>query len=111
MNTSHYKIIVFVPLTHTDVVRKAMGDAGAGVIGNYHYCSFSSIGIGRSFPLKGANPFIGEVGILEEIEEERIEMVCAKHKVKEVINAMRTVHPYDEVAFDIFQIIDDKEFD
>lgn len=111
MNISHYKIVVFVPLSHADRLRKAMGDAGAGVIGNYDYCSFSSVGVGRSVPMEGAKPFIGELGKLEEIEEERIETVCSKEKMKDVITAIRTVHPYDEVAFDIFASIDENEFD
>ena len=67
------KIIVFVPLTHADIVRQAIGDAGGGKIGNYSHCSFSSNGIGRFKPLEGAHPAIGEVGKFEEVQEERIE--------------------------------------
>ena len=99
------KIIVFVPKTHTDVVRQAMGDAGAGKIGNYSYCSYSSDGVGRYKPLNGAKPFIGEVGRLEEVIEERIEVVCDKDKAKEVITAMKKAHPYEEVAFDIYPLL------
>ena len=99
------KIVVFVPLTHTDIVRKAMGDAGAGEIGNYNYCSFSSRGTGRFTPLKGANPTIGEVNKAEEVEEERIEVICPKDKAKEVIGAIKKVHPYEEVAFDIYPLV------
>lgn len=72
------KIVVFVPKTHTGMVRKAMGDAGAGRIGNYSHCSFSIDGIGRYKPLEGAHPAIGEVGKFEGVEEERIECVCEK---------------------------------
>lgn len=99
------KIVVFVPITHADIVRKALGDAGAGEIGKYSYCSFSSRGIGRYKPLEGAKPTIGEVGKLEEVEEERIEVVCPKNKAKEVIAAMKKVHPYEEVALDIYPLI------
>ena len=99
------KIVIFVPLTHTDIVRKAMGDAGAGNIGNYNYCSFSSRGIGRFTPLKGANPAIGRVNKKEEVEEERIEVVCPKEKAKEVVAAIKKVHPYEEVALDIYPLI------
>lgn len=90
------KIVVFVPKTHTDVVRQAMGNAGAGKIGNYSHCSYSSDGVGRYKPLDGAKPFIGAVGKSEEVAEERIEFVCDKSKVKEVVAAMRKVHPYEE---------------
>lgn len=99
------KLVVFVPETHTDIVRRAMGEAGAGVIGNYDYCSFSIKGIGRFKPLKGAKPAIGEVGKLEEVKEERIETVCPEEKLDKVIAAIKKVHPYEEVAFDIYPLI------
>jgi hypothetical protein len=103
-NVKNVKIIVFVPETHTDVVRKAMGDAGAGIIGNYSHCTFSSKGIGRFRPESGANPSIGEVGKFEEVVEERIETVCPREKIEEVIKAIKKVHPYDEVALDVYQL-------
>ena len=64
-----FKIVVFVPESHTDIVREAMGKAGAGKIGNYTFCSFSSKGIGRFKPEEGAHPAIGEIGKLEAVEE------------------------------------------
>lgn len=100
------KLVVFVPETHTDVVREAMGKAGAGVIGNYNFCSFSIKGVGRFKPLEGAKPAIGEVGRLESVNEERIETVCPREKVKEVVEAIKKVHPYEEVAFDIYPLDD-----
>lgn len=103
------KVVVFVPLTHTDVVRQAIGDAGAGVIGNYSHCSFSSRGIGRYKPLEGAKPAIGEVGKYEEVEEERVEFVCPKDKVKSVMQAIKKVHPYEEVALDIYPLLNEEE--
>lgn len=103
------KIVVFVPLTHADLVRQAMGDAGAGEIGHYTHCSFSSVGIGRYIPGSGAKPFIGKVGKMEEVEEVRLEMICPKDKTKEVITAMKKVHPYEEVAFDIYPLLNEEE--
>lgn len=103
------KIVVFVPLTHTNVVRKVMGDTGAGVIGNYSHCSFSSRGIGRFKPLERANPAIGKVGKPEEVEEERIEAVCPKNKAKGIIAAIKKVHPYEEVALDIYPLVDENK--
>lgn len=99
------KLVVFVPETHADVVRKAMGKAGAGVIGNYSHCSFSIKGVGRFKPLRGAKPAIGEVGNLEEVKEERIETVCPEEKLDRVIAAIKKVHPYEEVAFDIYTLV------
>ncbi len=104
MNSTHVKIVVFAPETHTDIVREAMGKAGAGKIGNYSHCSFSSKGIGRFKPEDGANPHIGEVGKFEEVAEERIETVCSREKLREVIFAIKEVHPYDEVALDVYPL-------
>jgi hypothetical protein len=103
------KIVVFVPKTYTDIVRQAMGDAGAGRIGNYSHCSYSVNGIGRYKPMKGSKPFIGEIGKFEEVEEERIECVCDRDKAKSVIVAMKKVHPYEEVAFDVYPLISEDE--
>ncbi|MFA6554281.1 MAG: hypothetical protein WCS89_02120 [Candidatus Paceibacterota bacterium] len=98
------KIVVFVPETHTDVVREAMGKAGAGKIGNYSFCTFSSKGTGRFRPDAGADPHIGEVGKFEEVAEERIETVCARENLSELVKAVKKIHPYDEVAFDIYSL-------
>jgi len=102
--TKNIKIAVFVPETHTDVVREAMGKAGAGKIGNYSFCSFSTKGVGRFKPEVGADPYIGEVGKFEEVIEEKIEMVCPREKLQEAIMAIKEVHPYDEVALDVYPI-------
>lgn len=100
-----YKIITFVPIQDADKVRMAMGDAGAGVLGNYHHASFSSRGIGRFIPGEGSNPTIGEVGQMSEVEEERIEVICEADKVKDVISAIRKTHPYEEVPLEIYQLV------
>ena len=99
-----YKIVVYVPLTHTDNVREAIGNAGGGKLGKYTYCSFSTRGIGRFKPEEGANPHIGAVGKLEEVEEERIEVTCHNDVVKNVIEAIKRAHPYEEVAMDVYQL-------
>ena len=98
------KIVVFVPETHADAIRQAMGDAGAGKIGNYTHCSFSSKGTGRFLPGAGAQPAIGETGKFESVAEERIEMVCERGVLQNVITEMKKVHPYEEVAFDIYPL-------
>lgn len=104
MPIQNVKIVIFVPETHTDIVRNAMGVAGAGKIGNYSHCTFSTKGIGRFKPESGANPHIGEVGKFEEVIEERIETICAREKLQEVIDAIKKVHPYDEIAMDIYPL-------
>jgi len=83
-----------------------MGKAGAGIIGNYTFCSISSKIIGRYKPENGANPFIGKVGQLETVEEERIEVQCAREKLHDVVLAIKSVHPYEELALDIYPLED-----
>jgi hypothetical protein len=106
MSSKNVKLVVFVPLSHTDVVRQALGEAGAGKIGNYEFCSFSSSGVGRYKGNENSNPFIGEKGVLESAEEERIEVVVPREILKEVVEKMKSVHPYEEVAFDIYPLED-----
>ena len=98
------KLVVFVPVSHGDAVRKAMGDAGAGVIGNYSFCTFTAKGVGRFRAEEGASPSVGKVGALEEVVEERIETVCRKDIVKEVIAAIKKVHPYEEAPIDVYPL-------
>jgi hypothetical protein len=104
MNSKNVKIVVFVPETHTDAVREAMGKAGAGKIGNYSYCTFSSKGIGRFKPEQGADPHVGTVGKFEEVAEERIEILCSRENLTAVIKAIKEAHPYDEVALDVYPL-------
>ena len=99
------KIIVTVPESHAGAVREAAGKAGAGRIGKYSFCSFSIKGVGRSKPEQGADPYIGTVGKMEEINEERIEFTCDKSCMKEVIEAIKKAHPYEELALDIYPLI------
>lgn len=104
------RIVVFVPTTHADLVRQAMGEAGAGKIGNYSFCSFSTVGTGRFKPSDQANPAIGAIGKLNTVQEERIEVVCAKDKVSAVTTAIKQAQPYEEVVIDIYPVLDVEDF-
>jgi hypothetical protein len=99
-----HKIVVYVPLANADALREAIGNAGGGKLGNYSFCSFSTKGIGRFLPQKGAHPAIGEVGNLEEVEEERIEITCDSEVLSGVIAAIKKVHPYEEIAMDVWPL-------
>jgi len=101
---NQHKIVVYVPLTHTDAVREAIGTAGGGKLGKYSFCSFSMRGIGRFKPEEGAHPHIGKVGELEQVEEERIEVTCDSRVVGNVLAAIKRAHPYEEVAMDVWQL-------
>jgi len=101
---AQHKIVVFVPLSHAKEVREAIGRAGGGRLGNYSHCSFSMRGIGRFRPEQGAQPAIGHVGKLEEVEEERIEVTCDSHLLRDVIAAIVSAHPYEEPALDVWPL-------
>lgn len=102
--TKRIKIVIFVPETHADIVREALGNAGGGVIGNYSHVTFSTKGTGRFLPMKGAHPAIGQVGTLEAVAEEKIESVVSRENLEHVMQAIMAVHPYEEPAIDIYPI-------
>lgn len=104
MTISKVKLVVFTPISHADVVRQALGEVGAGKIGNYVFCSFSSRGIGRFCGNEKTNPAIGKAGEYEAVEEERIEVVVPREILKQVMEKVRSVHPYEEVAFDVYSL-------
>lgn len=98
------KIAVFVPESHEDEVREALGKAGAGAIGDYEFCSYTLSGTGRFRPTQDADPFIGEAGKLEHTAESKIEVVIRKYEKDRTIKAMIAAHPYEEVAYDVFTL-------
>ena len=104
------KIFVTIPLENVEEVRNAVCEAGAGIIGEYSYCSTSTKSIGTFIPNENANPHIGERNKLEFVEEEKLEFVCDVEKVKSVIKELRKSHPYEEPAIDIIPLIDESEF-
>lgn len=104
MTPLKYKLVVYVPTKNADEVRNAIGSANGGKIWKYSNCSFSTSGIGRFKPEQGADPHIGKVGKAESVEEERIEVTLDAKIVGNVISAMKEVHPYDEVAYDLYPL-------
>jgi hypothetical protein len=102
--TERHALVVYTPATHTDLVLKAIGDAGAGRIGNYSHCSFVSPGIGSFTPRNGAEPFLGQVGRNEKVAEDRIECVVEEPLLAGVVAALRAAHPYEEPAFMSWQV-------
>lgn len=91
-------LVVFSPIAESHALRKTLGEAGAGQIGNYKDCSYSSQGTGRFTPGPDALPHVGNKGQQEEVVEERIEVIFESHKRNQVLNAMLASHPYEEVA-------------
>jgi hypothetical protein len=103
------KISTTVPVENADELRTALGKAGAGEFGDYRYCSFSVTGKGRFLPVDGANPHIGQVGKLEVVEEEQIEVICDRGIAKKVITALKAAHPYEEVIVDVTPLLSEED--
>lgn len=109
-NVNRVKIFVTIPVENVEEVRNAVCEAGAGIIGDYTYCTSSTKSIGTFIPNDNANPYIGENNKLEFVEEEKLEFVCDVDKVKTVISKLRKVHPYEEPAIDIIPLLDEEDF-
>lgn len=105
------KIFVTIPQENVEEVRNAICNAGAGVIGNYSYCSASTKCTGTFLPNEQAKPYIGNNNKLEIVEEEKLEVICNIENVKNVIKKLREVHPYEEPAIDIVPLIDESSFE
>ncbi len=99
-----YKLAVYVPNTHIDKVKEAIGKAGAGNIGNYSHCTFSSQGVGSFKPLEGSKPYIGDINEIENVEETKLETVVNQKVLGGVISSMMKAHPYEEVAYDLYKL-------
>lgn len=101
-----YKLVVFVPHTHVDIVLSSLSKANIGHIGNYADCAYVMEGEGQFRPLPGSKPFLGQVGILEKTKEKRIEVLLKKSELGKAINAVLAAHPYEEPAYDILETVD-----
>ncbi len=97
------KLVVFVPPAALDQVRDALFAAGAGRIGHYERCSWYAEGTGTFRALSGASPTVGEIGAEERVPELRLETVFPAQAQARVIAALRSAHPYEEPAFDIYE--------
>ncbi len=111
ISISKVKIIVMIPFGHLEKIRNEICKLGAGVIGNYTYCSTSSECIGTFIPNDHANPYIGNNNKLEKVKEEKLEVVCDINKVKKIISRLKEIHPYEEPSIDIIPLIDENYFE
>ena len=106
MNSKNVKLVVFVPTSYADKIREVLGKEGAGVIGNYDFCTFSTAGTGRFRGNEQSNPVIGHSEKYESVAEERIETIVPREIINEVIAKVKAIHPYEEVVFDIYPLED-----
>ncbi len=111
MSVNKVKIFVTIPLENVEEIRNAVCESGAGIIGDYSFCTSSTKSIGTFKPNDNANPYIGKNNNLEFVEEEKLEFVCDIDKVKNVLSKLRKVHPYEEPAIDIIPLLDERNFE
>lgn len=99
-----HKLCFFVPPSHLDSVKEAIFAAGAGRYKQYGHCCWQTLGQGQFRPLAGSAPFTGETGVTEQVEEYKVETVCADDVIEAVVAALRLAHPYEEPAFEAWPI-------
>ncbi len=99
-----YKLVIFVPESDIGAMKEELGRQGAGWIGNYSHCSFATGGIGSFKPLENTKPYIGTPGKIEEVDEVRIETIVKEGDLERTLKAVLKVHPYEEVAYDIYPL-------
>jgi len=99
-----YKLAFFVPASHLEVVKAAVFAAGGGRIGDYDHCAWQTLGQGQFRPLDGSQPFLGQTGQVEVVEEWKVELVVADDLIVQVVAALKQSHPYQTPAYEVWQL-------
>ncbi len=94
-----YTLCVYVPPAQSEAVKAALFAAGAGRLGAYDSCCWETVGTGQFRPLAGSQPTLGRHGVLERVEELRLEMICTAAALPAALEALRAAHPYETPAF------------
>ena len=109
---TYCKLEIYVPSSAAEAVLQAVAAAGAGHLGNYDSCAWTTSGVGRFRPLSGSHPSIGSVGRLEKVAEVKIETFCPQTALPKVLAALRAAHPYEQPAYYLTPVcLDEKEFE
>jgi hypothetical protein len=99
------KLEIFIPCTHLEPLREALRSAGAGAMGNYDSALSYSLVKGCWRPLPGANPYDGEIGVLAEADEYKVEVCCPKQNLKQALEAVKAVHPYETPVINVIPLL------
>jgi len=99
-----YKLCFFVPETHLELVKDELFREGAGKVGDYDRCCWQVKGLGQFRALPGSQPFLGEHGIVERVDEYKVEMVCEAQLIESVICALKASHPYETPAYEVIRL-------
>lgn len=105
------KVVVYVPDDYVANVMDALFEAGAGAIGNYAECSFATSGTGTFKPMEGSDPFAGTQGERENSLETKVEVLVTTHILNKVVRAMKEAHPYEEVAYEVYPMLNENNFE
>ncbi|QEN46183.1 Nif3-like dinuclear metal center hexameric protein [Pseudomonas protegens] len=99
-----YKLSFFVPPSHVESVKSAVFAAGGGRIGAYDQCAWQVLGQGQFRPLDGSQPFLGQTGQVERVEEWKVELVVADELIRDVVLALKRSHPYETPAYEVWRL-------
>lgn len=99
-----YKLAFFVPPSHVDMVKSAVFAAGGGRIGDYDHCAWQVLGQGQFRPLDGSQPYLGQTGVVEQVEEWKVELVVADDLITQVVAALKQSHPYETPAYEVWRL-------
>ncbi|MEN5036223.1 NGG1p interacting factor NIF3 [Pseudomonas sp. TWI929] len=99
-----YKLAFFAPASHVEVVKAAVFAAGGGRIGDYDHCAWQTLGQGQFRPLDGSQPFLGQAGQVEVVEEWKVELVVADELIVQVVAALKHSHPYETPAYEVWRL-------
>lgn len=99
-----YKMCYFVPESHLEITKAALFESGAGRIGDYDCCAWQCKGRGQFRPLEGSNPYLGQTGAVEQVDEFRVELVCRDELIRSAVRALTESHPYEEPAYEVFRM-------
>ncbi|HDS0927381.1 NGG1p interacting factor NIF3 [Pseudomonas sp. CJQ_13] len=99
-----YKLAFFVPASHVAAVKAAVFAAGGGRIGDYDHCAWQTLGQGQFRPLDGSQPFLGQTGQVEVVEEWKVELVVADELMAQVVAALKQSHPYETPAYEVWRL-------
>ncbi|MBA1203678.1 NGG1p interacting factor NIF3 [Pseudomonas capeferrum] len=101
-----HKLAFFVPPSHVDVVKAAVFAAGGGRIGDYDHCAWQVLGQGQFRPLDGSQPYLGQTGVVERVEEWKVELVVTDDLITQVVAALKQNHPYETPAYEVWRLAD-----
>ncbi|CAM3738990.1 putative GTP cyclohydrolase 1 type 2 [Pseudomonas reidholzensis] len=99
-----YKLALFVPASHVEVVKAAVFAAGGGRIGDYEHCAWQTLGQGQFRPMDGSQPFLGQAGQVEVVDEWKVELVVADELIAQVVAALKQSHPYETPAYEVWRL-------